>query len=201
MRKILAIGLMLAMVIIGFTAMVNPVASDDCGDVDLEKDADGVCYWGGLNPSLWDNDNVPLNTFVAWYLTITVTNNHGHDLLGVTVKDRLGAELMLLDADKSTPEIDEVGISQGDWSYYTKGNSDKVFLFWDVGDLGPGESATLTIGIGTDENPSGRQEYTTPGCYWLNSGATAKWIDPTDGLQYSTSSNQIKVIVVGEEED
>jgi hypothetical protein len=182
--------------------MVNPVASDDCGDVTIEKWGTPTCRFGGYPTGLWDNNNVPLNTFVAWQLKITVTNTHGHAIEDVTVKDRLGAELMLLDADPSTPLIiDEISISQGEWSYYTKGKSEKVFLEWDVGDLGPGQSATLIIGIGTDLNPSGKQEYTTPGCYWLNSGATAKWIDPTDGLQYSASSNRIKVIVVGEEED
>ena len=61
------------------------------------------------------------------------------------------------------------------------------------------QETKLKIVIGTDTNPAGQQEYTTPGPYYLNSGATVKWI--YDGKQYSASSNKLMITVVGEEEE
>ena len=205
MRKIFAIGLILVMVVIGFAAMLNPVASCECEDVTIEKEGIPVCYFGGLPVSQWDNDNVPLNTFVTWFLKIEVTNNHDYTIEDVVVKDRLGGELMLMDWDPDDgdvpPDIDPRTITQGSWGYSLHGKTDKVFLEWDVGDILPYHTATFIIGIGTDINPGGQQEYTTPGEYYLNSGATVKWIDPTDGKQYSASSNRIMITVIGEEEE
>jgi hypothetical protein len=199
MRKKLAFISVLAMVLVGFIAMANPVAADECGEVTIQKWGTPTCYFGGLSPSLWDNDHVPLNTYVAWLLTIQVINNNDYAIENVRVKDRLGGELMLLDYDQSTPEIDPKMISQGTWSYSLHGQTEKVFLEWDVGVLAPHTTATFVIGIGTDTNPAGHQEYTSPGCYELNSGATVKWI--YDGEQYSTTSDTIPITVVGEEEE
>ncbi len=190
MRKILAVGLILVMVVIGFAAMLNPVASDGCGCVTVCKSATPTCRYGGYPVGLWDNDHVPLNTFVAWELTIVVKNTHAYAIEDVWVKDRLGAELKYLGT---------IWISQGSATFDTKGGSDKVFIEWDVGTIPGGKSATLIIGIGTDLNPAGKQEYTSPGCYYLNSGATAKWF--VDGKQYSATSNRILIHVIGEEEE
>jgi len=82
--------------------------------------------------------------------------------------------------------------------FSTKGKSEKVFLFWDIGTHEPGEYATLYLTMATDLNPAGKQEYTSPGTYELNSGAVVKKI--YDGVQYSWETGQLSIEVFGEED-
>lgn len=131
---------------------------------------------------------VPLKTDVQWSFGITVDlpGDWGGAIENVVVYDRLGAEI----------EIDEpfpVSISHGTVSYTTKGKSEKVFLTWDIGRLLPGESARLEINISTDHNPAGKQQYTSPGCYELNSGAVLKF--KFEGKKYSAYTLPINVLV------
>ena len=60
------------------------------------------------------------------------------------------------------------------------------------GVLLPGQAVTLTMLVWTKLNPSGRQEYTSPGTYTLNSGPTMKWLDE-GGHQYSAEAPSILV--------
>jgi hypothetical protein len=124
-------------------------------------------------------------------LVITVVNNDASATMeDVVVKDRLGGDLELDDWDETA----------GALTHSTKGNSDKVFITWDVGDLAPGASETLTLYVSTDINPgtgngkkSGQQEYTETGEHELNSGANAKGI--LRGVQVSATSDPITVVV------
>ena len=134
-----------------------------------------------------------------WSLVIEVTNPFGYPMTSVVIKDRFGAEIEIDDDDPLTPEIDEVSITHGTWSFTTKGKSEKVFLTWDIGYLNPGDTARLILLVSTDLNPAGKQEYSSPGIYELNSGATLKFIGDC-GVQLSAYTNSIYVIVLPEED-
>jgi hypothetical protein len=82
---------------------------------------------------------------------------------------------------------------------WTTGKSEKVHLYWYIGDLAPGETARIIILVSTDLNPAGHQEYTEPGIYEMNSGATLKFQDCT-GTQLSASTDSIYVTVLPEED-
>jgi len=131
----------------------------------------------------------PLGTDVHWQIRITVSLPSSWDgpIENVIVKDRFGAEI----------EIDAyMYITGDDWTKLeisTKGKSEKVFLTWYIGTLSPGETAQLKLLISTDHNPAGKQEYTSPGCYELNSGAVLKFT--YQGKQHSAYTEPIKVSV------
>ena len=100
-------------------------------------------------------------------------------------------------------QIDEpfpVSITHGAVSYRTKGKSAKVFLTWEIGDLLPSETARLILLVSTDLNPKGHQEYSEPGIYELNSGATLKFIDPEQDMQLSAYTDSIYVTVLPAED-
>lgn len=126
-----------------------------------------------------------------WAFVFEFTNPYEYEINDVTVTDRFGAELEI---DEPFPET----ITHGTASYTTKGNSEKVFLTWDIGTLGPEETARLIIVVSTDLNPAGKQEYTSPGIYELNSGATLKFFDPVQGMQMSAVTDSIYVTVLPE---
>lgn len=72
--------------------------------------------------------------------------------------------------------------------------------------LGIDEVAELTMLVCTGLNPSGRQEYTSPGCYNFNSGLTVKWLvgvpDPKNPElelhQMSFDGNRLAVLAIDE---
>ena len=116
---------------------------------------------------------VPINTVVTFTMPITVNNQSLLILNGAWVKDRLGAELEVVPYEVGDPFDETISMA----TYYTKGNSKKVFIDWDLGNLSyGGDEEILTIVAKTDINPGGgkktHQEYTSPGEYELNSGAT-----------------------------
>lgn len=177
MRKGLAFISVLAILLLGFMALATPAAAQ-CGGDWFDKTACPVC--GGFT-----NNAVPFGTDVSWTLTIFVRNDFGVTMTDVVVKDRLGGELEIV----GTPTA-----SKGTFTIAYKGATNKAFIDWNVGTLAPDETATLTMIISTDVNPGGQQEYTTPGCYELNSGATIKY--KLDGVQYSASTDPIMINVL-----
>ena len=65
--------------------------------------------------------------------------------------------------------------------------------------LAVGETAQLAMHVCTGLNPSGRQSYTSPGCYNFNSGLTVKWLvgDPLTQMelhQMSFDGNPLAVL-------
>ena len=76
------------------------------------------------------------------------------------------------------------------------GMSEKVHLFWYIGSLKPGKTARLILLVSTDLNPAGHQEYTEPGIYEMNSGATLKFIDPEQNMQLSAVTAPLYVTVL-----
>ena len=107
----------------------------------------------------------------------------------VVVTDRFGAEIEIEGYDPGEP----MPASHGSATYSINGNSEKVSLTWDIGTLPFGEMATLIFEISTDLNPAYHQEYTSPGCYDLNSGAVLKFT--YEGKQYSAYTLPITVSV------
>ena len=89
----------------------------------------------------------------------------------VVVYDVLPAELELI----------EYELTQGTLSATKKGKGKmgSTHLIWDVGDLYG--DAELVLKIATRKNPAGKQEFTSPGTYLLNEGATAEGIDESTG--------------------
>jgi len=124
----------------------------------------------------------------SWWIKINVSlpSWWGGPIENVVVTDRFGAEIEI---DEPFPRT----ISHGTVYYTTKGKSEKVFLTWNIGTLNPGETAILRFVISTDKNPAGKQEYTSPGCYELNSGAVLKFT--FEGKQHSAYTLPITVLV------
>ena len=138
-------------------------------------------------------------TETQWAVVIDIENPFSYNMTDTVITDRFGAELEI---------DDEVSITHGTCDYRTKGKSEKVFLTWEIGDLPPGETARLILLVSTDYNPGknnkypdGHQEYTTPGDYELNSGATLKFKDPDqEMMQLSAVTDSIYVTVLPEED-
>lgn len=123
---------------------------------------------------------VPTETCVWWVLRIAVRNNFPTPLTDMLVKDRFGAEL----------DAAVLAASRGDAQVVVQGNQAR--LTWcvtgpilagacdpGVGQMLPGDSETLDLLVFTKLNPPGKQAYTSPGEHVMNSGATAKWDDPS----------------------
>ncbi|MFX0081257.1 MAG: hypothetical protein ACFE94_05845 [Candidatus Hodarchaeota archaeon] len=98
-----------------------------------------------------------------------------------------------------TSDLDKTGVTFGNepckFNIFWTGKSHKVHFEWTIGNLGSGDSTSIIIGVSTDTNPAGHQEYTTSGVYELNSGATLKFIDPEQDMQLSAVTDSIYVEV------
>jgi hypothetical protein len=126
---------------------------------------------------------VPTNTPLTWYIHFEITAYSA--MQDVTVKDNLGAELGIV----LPPYFKTPGTNDPEITY--SGATQKVHLLWDVGDLNPGDHVELIIEVYTDINPGGQQEYTSCGCYALNSGATLKF--KFNGVKYSATTDPIYI--------
>jgi hypothetical protein len=152
--------------------------------------AQKYCNFNKYFDFLYDNGDydgvIEVGENIVWQFTISLYNDMPWAMEGLSIRDNFGAEL----------ELDEEPyVSQGEVDVKLKGKSQKVTLFWDVGDLAPGETAYLTVQVSTDLNPAGHQEYTSPGTYQLNSGAVL-WFDDPTGLQYSAHTPIVEVTAV-----
>jgi hypothetical protein len=153
--------------------------------------AQKYCYFNKAVDNMRDEGDgdgiIEVGENIVWDFTITLYNSYAWPMVDAFVWDRFGAEI----------EIDEVlYVEPGtDFWYKTKGKSEKVFLYWDIGDIPAGATVTLKLQISTDLNPSGRQEYTSPGDYTLNSGAVLKFLNPNN-IQLSGHTDIIEVTVV-----
>ena len=137
---------------------------------------------------------VPIETCIWWVLRIQVTNSFPDTIMeDLVVTDRFGAELdgqPLSDVPVNVEVITHSRGQSGKETFETQvrinwcvtGDLDVAGECVDGGQLLPGESAFLDMLVWTKLNPSGKQEYTSPGAYEMNSGATAKWLDQ-NGVQ------------------
>lgn len=134
----------------------------------------------------WKNRIIEVGEKVIWKMEIYLKNDRDESgWTDVVVTDNLAAELQI-DSIWKSDSSDIVDT-------YTKGKSEKVHLTWYVGTLNFNEDATLVIYVSTDLNPAGKQEYTSPGTYELNSGPTMKYY--LDGKKHSQEINQIIINV------
>jgi len=134
------------------------------------------------------DDIIEVGEEVVWEFRITVTNLFDWTMTDVVVTDRLGAELEI---DEPPSPIFITSDTTAVWS--RKGN---VKLTWTIGDLEPGETATLILQVSTREK-NGQQAYTSCGDYEFNSGATLKFKNP-EGIQLSAHTGPMEFHVPGE---
>jgi len=152
--------------------------------------AANACHKTAYLISTGDGDmRIEVGEKIVWQLVIMIQNDPAlfgttGSYMNVVVTDNLGAEL----------QIDDYYATRGDVSWYTTGNSEKVHLEWTIDQLYLNWAAYLYLTVSTDLNPAGRQEYTSPGCYELNSGPTMKF--QVDGLQQSIEMNSIMIEVL-----
>jgi hypothetical protein len=118
-------------------------------------------------------------------MEIHVVNTFPFTMQDVVVTDNLAAELKLDCYSPSTADV----VTR------TRGKSEKVKLTWTIGDLSPGSASSLWLYVSTDLNPAGKQEFTSPGCYELNSGSVVKFKDPITGSQLSAHTGSVYVHV------
>ena len=186
------------------------VSNPDPADLPVQPPAD--CVPGDFNPPI----EVPAETCVWWVMRIAMSNPFSVALENVVITDHFGAELdgqPLADVPVNVEVITHTRGQSGKDSFETQ-----VRITWCVtgdllpdgtcagGQLAPGDSAYLDLLVYTKTNPSGEQEYTETGAYEIDSGATAKWIDP-DGVQCgplpncpTTPSLEVQVLPAAEGE-
>jgi hypothetical protein len=160
------------------------VDDEDCVIIKLCRYKIHKWLWSYTHPGIMP---LPMREEIGWVMEISVKNTFPFTMQDVVVSDRLAAELKL---DYYLPATADVVTK-------TKGKSEKVSLTWNIGTLSPGSSASLKLYVSTDLNPSGKQEFTSPGCYELNSGSVVKFKDPITGNQLSAHTGSVHVYVVG----
>lgn len=158
-----------------------------------------------------DGDGIiEVGELIFWLVEYNITNNLNYTWTNTRMEDRWGAEFgvggdgadndndglideeqfNMLDDDgdgKIDEDIDVLYVSQGNATITLRGtppNSDKVYIYWYVGTLAPGETAVMRLPVFTDRNPGdnpkfpqGHQEFSSPGNYTMNSGGVVKWLD------------------------
>jgi PKD repeat protein len=113
-------------------------------------------------------DEIVTHTYHEWELKITVSGaSPTKSYENVVVYDVLPAELTLLEFELTQGTLTET--KKG------KGKMGATHLLWDVGNLE--NEAELIIKIAARKNPAGKQEFTSPGTYFLNEGAWLKCFD------------------------
>ncbi len=161
-----------------------------------------ICTEASLVPDPLNPDplTVPIETCVWWVLRITVNNTTGEDMHDVMVVDRFGAELGVGEfLDYLPVEVIPIYHTRGKSQSgpVDDGFTTQFRVVWCVTDGPPGpvdpinddtcvdpdpatplafgESEFIDLLVFTKLNPAGKQEYTTPGEYTMNSGATVTW--------------------------
>jgi hypothetical protein len=134
---------------------------------------------------------VIVGTNVSWEFTFIVKNNFDYAMVEAVLKDHFGAELDFITDSVMCNLVTDQEVT------YSNGKMKQVRLEWSIDQVAEGEAFMLQITVYTKLNPAGHQEYTSPGCYALNSGATLKWLDDR-GKKHSLETGSIWVIAVPE---
>jgi uncharacterized repeat protein (TIGR01451 family) len=116
-------------------------------------------------------EEVSVNTKQEWVFRFIVKNNYEDLMTDPVMKDNFGAELVM------NPETDIANVLTNPVFDKSKGKAEQVRVEWELPDLMVGEAYALEVTMSTGTTPSKhkQQEYTSPGVYALNSGATFKW--------------------------
>jgi hypothetical protein len=151
-------------------------------------------------------NEVPTFTCVVWKLKLTMGNSYGYPITDVVVTDHFGAELggvpldsvpvyvFIKEHSKGKSKVDKFETQYRITWYvtYRDGDVSEPDYVDNLGILEPDESAYIEMYVWTKLNPAGKQEYTSPGDYTLNSGPTAKWFD-LEGHQFSSKGETIDI--------
>jgi len=111
------------------------------------------------------------------------------------------AKVTISDGTTITHKLDWIGVTFGSKPYKFhiewSGQTHKVHFEWYIGELKAGKTITITIGISTDLNPGGKQEFTSTCEHCINSGAVLKatWRDRCRCRRISAESEQLYVKV------
>lgn len=159
----------------------------------------GIDFPGTPNPpAVTDPSRVPVETSVVWLATIFASNPHDYPITEVVITDHFAAEMAGEQLGSLPVDLSIKAHSRGKSGKSSFETQYRItwYVTWDTVDnsgwLDPGESVTLTMLVWTKLNPSGRQEYTSPGTYTLNSGPMMKWLDP-DGHQFSNGGPPLHI--------
>jgi len=212
--------LLLSLLMLVIAINVVPVIARECSCPPVEISKRLKCPTG---PGYSDNPPYYVGMKYFWWIEITVEANT--DLSSVIVYDRLGAELMIegITVDEATMllkdydydfdynpygwngdvlvngllkgNLNKDGVDFDGFDIYWTGKSVKAHFMWDVGAMSAGETKMIWLIVSSDTNPAGKQEYTSPGCYEMNSGATVKAILASTGKQSSAESESIRICV------
>jgi len=113
---------------------------------------------------------------------ITPTKNYTFTYLDYESKyPTTQAYVSISDGTTITHKLDGIGVTFGKTPYKFhiewSGKTHKIHLEWQIDNLKAGKTITIIIGISTDLNPGGKQEYTSSCEHCINSGAVlkAKW--------------------------
>jgi hypothetical protein len=99
----------------------------------------------------------------------------------------------------STTLTKKIEIMFDDFTVLLTGNSLKAHFMWRIGRMEAGESRTIFLVISSDHNPGGKQEFTSPGEYLLNSGAVVKALNE-DGKKVVDETESIFFTIIKNEE-
>ena len=95
-----------------------------------------------------------------------------------------------------TGSLDETGVTFDGFVVYWTAFTLMANFEWDVGSMDEGDVEEVYLTVSTDTDPGGRQEFTSPGTYFLNSGATVEGIVESTGKQISAESTGIEIEVL-----
>ena len=104
---------------------------------------------------------------VEFEITIHVANNSDDSWTNTVVGDCFFSDV----------DVTRVHVQQGAFQRFEAGNG-KTCVRWKIGDLDPGESATVVIDARTGKDRRDRQEYTRCSNHMLNNGALLRFNDP-----------------------
>jgi hypothetical protein len=156
------------------------------------------CVPGDTEPPL----EAPLHTCVWWVMAIHITNPTDQPMKEVEVRDRLGAEfgVVILDDLLTRGEAEEqLAVEQYRIFWCVTGviapNGPGIdsWQCQNGGQMLPGDTEVLFALVFTRLNPAGRQRFTEPGQYEMNSGAVMKWKNGATDDEFSAESGQIVV--------
>lgn len=163
--------------------------------------------------------NVPLNTDVHWLVDIQVSNNGPDAITDVSVRDTFSAAVELGAHDPApgnpgegfpsyagavvamaceritelgqpipTPDAPTFGPVGGNVEGATR-------IDWFIGTMAADTRCVLILDVSTDINPAGRQGFTSPGTYCINSGARLRFFNAA-GMEETRSTGQLCVTTV-----
>lgn len=173
-----------------YAGMIAP-AEDDYG-MDVRVEVLGFSYGRRIHKIPVGPRVVTTGIRAEWTFYFVVKNTSEEIMRDVELTDRFGAEL-------ESSDLYDVSYVYGspEWTFeqFTNNAGTQDRFRWWIDELAPLERGLLVLTVTTKVNPAGKQEYTHPGTYTMNSGAVLKWTDSTGG--HSEATEPIEVTAVG----